>query len=370
MALGFRQAAKAGISFGKDDLIVPEAKRKILAETEKKTKEFERQYQDGLITHLEKYNKVVDAWSAATDAIADAMMKGISKIEAGKPVNSVFMMANSGARGSAAQMRQLAGMRGLMAKPSGEIIETPIRSNFKEGLTVMEYFNSTHGARKGLADTALKTANSGYLTRRLVDVAQDAIITEQDCGTERGITVSPIVEGGDVIATTGERILGRTAQEDIKHPDTGEVIVPKGKLIDENDVELIDSVGVDSVYIRSVLTCEAENGICAACYGRDLARGTPVNLGEVVGIIAAQSIGEPGTQLTMRTFHIGGAAQRGAEQSSIDAAFDAKIRLNNCNTIKNSAGDMIVLSRNCEVSLLDAGGREKAYRHGHYLSAG
>ncbi len=362
MALGFRQAAKAGISFGKDDLIVPEAKRKILAETEKKTKEFERQYQDGLITHLEKYNKVVDAWSAATDAIADAMMKGISKIEAGKPVNSVFMMANSGARGSAAQMRQLAGMRGLMAKPSGEIIETPIRSNFKEGLTVMEYFNSTHGARKGLADTALKTANSGYLTRRLVDVAQDAIITEQDCGTERGITVSPIVEGGDVIATTGERILGRTAQEDIKHPDTGEVIVPKGKLIDENDVELIDSVGVDSVYIRSVLTCEAENGICACCYGRDLARGTPVNLGEVVGIIAAQSIGEPGTQLTMRTFHIGGAAQRGAEQSSIDAAFDAKIRLNNCNTIKNSAGDMIVLSRNCEVSLLDAGGREKA-RH-------
>ena len=315
-----------------------------------------------MITHLEKYNKVVDAWSAATDAIADAMMKGISKIEAGKPVNSVFMMANSGARGSAAQMRQLAGMRGLMAKPSGEIIETPIRSNFKEGLTVMEYFNSTHGARKGLADTALKTANSGYLTRRLVDVAQDAIITEQDCGTERGITVSPIVEGGDVIATTGERILGRTAQEDIKHPDTGEVIVPKGKLIDENDVELIDSVGVDSVYIRSVLTCEAENGICAACYGRDLARGTPVNLGEVVGIIAAQSIGEPGTQLTMRTFHIGGAAQRGAEQSSIDAAFDAKIRLNNCNTIKNSAGDMIVLSRNCEVSLLDAGGREKA-RH-------
>ncbi len=362
MGLGYRQAAKSGISFGKDDLIVPEAKKKLLAETEKKTNEFERQYQDGLITRLEKYNKVVDAWAACTDAIADAMMKGISKIEPGKPVNSVYMMANSGARGSAAQMRQLAGMRGLMAKPSGEIIETPIRSNFKEGLTVMEYFNSTHGARKGLADTALKTANSGYLTRRLVDVAQDAIITMEDCGTDNGITIQPIIEGGDVIATTGERILGRTAAEDIKDPTTGDIIVAKNKLIDENDVEKIDAAGVDSVKIRSVLTCEAEDGICVACYGRDLARGTAVNLGEVVGIIAAQSIGEPGTQLTMRTFHIGGAAQRGAEQSSIDAAFDAKIKLGNCNTIKNSAGDIIVLSRNCEVSLLDANNREKA-RH-------
>ena len=362
MALGYRQAALAGISFGKDDLIVPEAKKTLLAETKKKTNEFERQYQDGLITHLEKYNKVVDAWAGCTDAIADAMMKEISKTEVGKPVNSVYMMAHSGARGSAAQMRQLAGMRGLMAKPSGEIIETPITSNFKEGLTVMEYFNSTHGARKGLADTALKTANSGYLTRRLVDVAQDAIITMEDCGTDNGITISPIIEGGDVIATTGERILGRTTAEDIKHPETGEIIVPKGKLIDEVDVETIDDLGIDSVRIRSVLTCEAENGICAACYGRDLSRGTPVNLGEVVGIIAAQSIGEPGTQLTMRTFHIGGAAQRGAEQSSIDAAFDAKIKLGNCNVIKNSAGDMIVLSRNCEVSLLDAGNREKA-RH-------
>ena len=362
MGLGYRQAALAGISFGKDDLIVPEAKKTLLAETKKKTNEFERQYQDGLITHLEKYNKVVDAWAGCTDAIADAMMKEISKTEIGKPVNSVYMMAHSGARGSAAQMRQLAGMRGLMAKPSGEIIETPITSNFKEGLTVMEYFNSTHGARKGLADTALKTANSGYLTRRLVDVAQDAIITMEDCGTDNGITISPIIEGGDVIATTGERILGRTTAEDIKHPETGEIIVPKGKLIDEVDVETIDDLGIDSVRIRSVLTCEAENGICAACYGRDLSRGTPVNLGEVVGIIAAQSIGEPGTQLTMRTFHIGGAAQRGAEQSSIDAAFDAKIKLGNCNVIKNSAGDMIVLSRNCEVSLLDAGNREKA-RH-------
>ncbi len=362
MALGYRHAALAGISFGQDDLIVPEAKQKLLAETEKKTKEFERQYQDGLITRLEKYNKVVDAWAACTDAIASEMMKGISKVEQGKPVNSVYMMADSGARGSAAQMRQLAGMRGLMAKPNGEIIETPIKSNFKEGLTVLEYFNSTHGARKGLADTALKTANSGYLTRRLVDVAQDAIITMEDCGTDHGITIQPIIEGGDVIASTGERILGRTTAEDIKHPETGEIIVPKNHLIDENDVEKIDQAGVESVKIRSVLTCEAEDGICAACYGRDLARGTAVNLGEVVGIIAAQSIGEPGTQLTMRTFHIGGAAQRGAEQANIDAAFDAKIKLGNCNSIKNSSGDMIVLSRNCEISLLDASNREKA-RH-------
>ena len=362
MALGYRQAALAGISIGKDDLIIPETKKKLIAETEAKVKEFERQYQDGLITKGEKYNKVVDAWSACTDVVADEMMKQISKAEPGKPVNSVYMMAHSGARGSAAQMKQLAGMRGLMAKPSGEIIETPIISNFKEGLTVMEYFNSTHGARKGLADTALKTANSGYLTRRLVDVAQDAIITEADCGTERGITIQPIIEGGDVIATTGERILGRTAQEDIKNPQTGELIVPKGKLIDENDVEKIDAAGVESVLIRSVLTCETKNGICAKCYGRDLAHGTPISIGEAVGVIAAQSIGEPGTQLTMRTFHIGGAAQRGAEQSSIEAVFDATIRLKNCNVIKNTAGATIVLSRNCEISLIDAGHREKA-RH-------
>ncbi len=361
-ALGFKYAAKAGISFGKDDLIIPEAKKTLLAATEKKTKEYERQYQDGLITQLEKYNKVVDAWATCTDEVASAMMKEISRIEPGKPVNSIYMMANSGARGSVAQTKQLAGMRGLMAKPSGEIIETPITSNFKEGLNVLEYFNSTHGARKGLADTALKTARSGYLTRRLVDVAQDAIITMEDCGTEHGITIRPIIEGGDVIATTGERILGRTAQEDVIDPETGAVIVAKGKLIDEADVAKIDKAGVDSVFIRSVLTCEAENGICAACYGRDLSRGERVNIGEVVGIIAAQSIGEPGTQLTMRTFHIGGVAQRGAEQSSVDAVLDAEVRLKNCNTIENSTGDVIVLSRNCEVSLVDTRGRENA-RH-------
>jgi DNA-directed RNA polymerase subunit beta' len=359
--LGFKNAALAGISIGKDDFVIPAEKKKLLAETEVKVNEFEQQYQDGLITRLEKYNKVVDAWQACTDAVSKAMMKKISQTEAGKPVNSVFMMSDSGARGSATQMRQLSGMRGLMTKPSGEIIETPIRSNFKEGLTVMEYFNSTHGSRKGLADTALKTASSGYLTRRLVDVAQDAIITMPDCGTDHGITIQPIIEGGDVIATTGERILGRTTAEDIKHPETGEVIIPKNKLVDAKDVEKIDALGIDSVRIRSVLTCEAEDGICAACYGQDLARGCPVNLGEVVGIIAAQSIGEPGTQLTLRTFHVGGTAQRGAD-SAVDAAFDAQIRLGQGEIVKNSQGASIVLSRNFEISLLDANKREKA-RH-------
>ena len=360
-ALGFQQAAKAGISFGKDDLLVPAAKKKLLADTEAKTKEYEQQYQDGLITRLEKYNKVVDAWTVCTDAVAKEMMAEISKIEPGKPVNSVYMMADSGARGSATQMRQLAGMRGLMAKPNGDIIETPIRSNFKEGLTVMEYFNSTHGARKGLADTALKTAGSGYLTRKLVDVAQDCVVTMEDCGTDQGITIRPIIEGGDVIATTGERILGRTLAEDILHPDTKEIVFAKGRLLDESDVDKIDALGIDAVKIRSVLTCEAEDGVCAKCYGRDLARGTPVNLGEAVGTIAAQSIGEPGTQLTMRTFHVGGTAQRGAE-SSMDAAFDATVRIDNAVTVVNSSGETIVLSRNSELSLLDKNGREKA-RH-------
>lgn len=360
--MGYKYAAISGISFGKDDMIVPKTKTKLIKETEKQVKEFEQQYQDGLITQGEKYNKVIDAWSACTDRVAEEMMKEISKDDPTKPLNSVYMMAHSGARGSAAQMKQLAGMRGLMAKPSGEIIETPIISNFKEGLTVAEYFNSSHGARKGLSDTALKTANSGYLTRRLVDVAQDAIITEHDCGTTHGITVSAVVEGGNVVATIGERVLGRTALEDVLDPSTNEIIVPKGKLIDEVDVERIEAAGVDEVTIRSPLTCEAKGGICAACYGRDLARGTPVNVGEAVGVIAAQSIGEPGTQLTMRTFHIGGAAQRGAEQSGIDAAFDARVEIKNYTPVKNSLGEAIVLTRNCDVALIDANGREKA-RH-------
>ena len=361
MTLGFQNACKAGISFGKDDLIVPEAKKALIAETEKQVKEFEQQYQNGLITKGEKYNKVIDIWAACTDKVADEMMKNISKTENGY-INSVYMMAHSGARGSAAQMRQVAGMRGLMAKPSGEIIEQPIISNFKEGLTVLEYFNSTHGARKGLADTALKTANSGYLTRRLVDVAQDVVVTEQDCGTERGIIVRPVVEGGNVIVSIGERILGRTILEDIVHPETGKVLVEKGKLIDENDVDVVEKAGVEQAKIRSVLTCECKNGICAACYGRDLARGTPVNIGEAVGVIAAQSIGEPGTQLTMRTFHIGGAASKSAEQSTVEVPFAGELKLENGHTITNAEGVGIVLARNCEIVIVDANGREKS-RH-------
>ena len=365
MTLGFQNACKAGISFGKDDLIVPDAKKTLIEETEKQVKEFEEQYQNGLITKGEKYNKVVDIWAACTDKVADEMMKNISKTEHGY-INSVYMMAHSGARGSAAQMRQLAGMRGLMAKPSGEIIEQPIISNFKEGLTVLEYFNSTHGARKGLADTALKTANSGYLTRRLVDVAQDVVITETDCGTERGIIVRPVVDGGNVVVSIGERILGRTIQEDIVHPETGEVLVKKGKLIDENDVEVVEAAGVEQVKIRSVLTCESKDGVCAACYGRDLARGTPVNVGEAVGVIAAQSIGEPGTQLTMRTFHIGGAAQKGAEQASVEVPFAGELKLENNHTVTDSEGHLIVLSRNCEIVIVDSQGREKSRHHVPY----
>ncbi|WP_019647173.1 DNA-directed RNA polymerase subunit beta' [Novispirillum itersonii] len=362
MALGFRQAARAGISFGKDDMVIPATKEKLVADTERQVKEFEQQYQDGLITQGEKYNKVVDAWSHCTDLVADEMMKEISRVVPGKPVNSVYMMAHSGARGSAAQMKQLAGMRGLMAKPDGSIIETPIISNFKEGLTVLEYFNSTHGARKGLADTALKTANSGYLTRRLVDVAQDAIITEEDCGTERALTAIPVVDGGEVVVSLGERVLGRTAGEDAINPATGEVLVKKGEIITEPDVEKIEAAGIESLLIRSVLTCETQTGICGKCYGRDLARGTSANIGEAVGVVAAQSIGEPGTQLTMRTFHIGGAAQRGAEQSSVEAPFDSMVRVENYNTVRNSEGVQIVLARNLEIILLDVNGREKA-RH-------
>jgi DNA-directed RNA polymerase subunit beta' len=359
MALGFAYACRAGISFGKDDLIVPPAKTKLVDQAQNQVKEFEQQYQDGLITRGEKYNKVVDVWSNTTDKVAEEMMKGMST-RSGKNINSVYMMAHSGARGSAAQIKQLAGMRGLMAKPSGEIIETPIISNFKEGLTVLEYFNSTHGARKGLADTALKTANSGYLTRRLVDVAQDAIIIEEDCGTKRHLTVSAVIEGGDVMAPLADRILGRVAIEDIADPASGKVLVAKGEVIDEVGVEVIDRAGIDKVKIRSPLVCESKGGICANCYGRDLARGTRVNIGEAVGVIAAQSIGEPGTQLTMRTFHIGGAAQRGAEQSSIEAVTDGTVKIRNLNVVKNSSGLLVVMGRNLELVLLDGNGRERA----------
>ena len=360
MGLGFQQAAKAGISFGKDDLIIPAEKPELIGKTQGEVKEFEQQYQDGLITAGERYNKVVDAWSRCTDAVASAMMKEISRQEVGRQTNSVWMMSHSGARGSPAQMRQLAGMRGLMAKPSGEIIEQPIIANFKEGLSVLEYFNSTHGARKGLADTALKTANSGYLTRRLVDVAQDCIIVEVDCGSERGLTVRPVMDGGDIVSSLSERILGRTASEDVLDPVTNKVIVPRNTLIEETEAEQIERAGVEVMKIRSVLTCESQIGVCARCYGRDLARGTPVNIGEAVGVIAAQSIGEPGTQLTMRTFHIGGAAQRGAEQSSVEASHEGTVTVRNRNVVTNSQGVPVVMSRNCEIILVDDKERERA----------
>ena len=360
MKLGFKYACIAGISFGKDDLVIPKEKQQMVEAANVKVAEFEQQYQDGLITKGEKYNKVVDIWSRCTDDVADAMMRGISNISEGN-LNSVYMMAHSGARGSAAQIRQLAGMRGLMAKPSGEIIETPIISNFKEGLSVLEYFNSTHGARKGLADTALKTANSGYLTRRLVDVAQDAIITEVDCGTKQGVTIGAVMSGADVIVSLSERILGRSAALDIKDPLSGKIIVKAGVIIDEVAAEAIETAGIDEIQARSVLTCEGENnGICAACYGRDLARGTAVNIGEAIGVMAAQSIGEPGTQLTMRTFHIGGAAQKGAERSHVDANIDSVVEVRHQNVVKNSSGINIVMGRNTEIVLKDKKGVEKA----------
>ncbi len=365
MALGFGHACRAGISFGKDDLVVPHAKHNLVENAQSQVKEFEQQYLDGLITRGEKYNKVVDVWSTCTDKVADEMMKVMSH-DTGRHVNSVYMMAHSGARGSAAQIKQLAGMRGLMAKPSGEIIETPIISNFKEGLTVLEYFNSTHGARKGLADTALKTANSGYLTRRLVDVAQDAIVIEQDCGTEEGLTIKAVIEGGEVIAPLSDRILGRTAANDVIDPLKDEVIVAAGELIDEEVADLIETAGIDSVKIRSVLTCNSRGGVCGTCYGRDLARGTPVNVGEAVGVIAAQSIGEPGTQLTMRTFHIGGAAQRGAEQSSVEAPVDATVAIKNRNVVIDSEGIPVVMGRNLEIVLSDETGRERAHHRVPY----
>ncbi|MBE1530118.1 DNA-directed RNA polymerase subunit beta' [Sphingopyxis sp. OAS728] len=364
MALGFRNAFKAGISFGKDDMIIPESKEGMVNETRALVKDFEQQYQDGLITQQEKYNKAIDAWSQCGDKVANAMMDEIRaepkdpKTGRLAPINSIYMMAHSGARGSQAQMKQLAGMRGLMAKPSGEIIETPIISNFKEGLTVLEYFNSTHGARKGLADTALKTANSGYLTRRLVDVSQDCVVIEEDCGTERGMEMRAIIQGGSTIASLGERILGRTTLEDVTDKD-GNVIAPVGTLLDEATTQRIEDAEVQSVKIRSPLVCEATLGVCGKCYGRDLARGTPVNIGEAVGVIAAQSIGEPGTQLTMRTFHIGGAAQVN-EQSNAEAISDGTIEYRDMATIVDQRGRRLALSRSGEIAIIDAEGRERA----------
>ncbi|WP_410520940.1 DNA-directed RNA polymerase subunit beta' [Candidatus Tisiphia endosymbiont of Dioctria rufipes] len=367
MKLGFKYACSSGISFGMDDMVVPKSKDTHINATLTEVKEFEQQYSDGLITYGEKYNKVIDSWSRCTDKVANDMMKEIAMMPVNdKPnhqkVNAIYMMATSGARGSAAQIKQLAGMRGLISKPSGEIIETPIISNFREGLTVLEYFNSTHGARKGLADTALKTANSGYLTRRLVDVAQDCIITDEDCQTTKGIEVRSIIDGGEVIVSLAEQILGRTVAINVYHPVTNALLLAAGELINEVKLEEIESSGLDVVLVRSVLTCEIADGICVKCYGRDLATGSLVSVGEAIGVIAAQSIGEPGTQLTMRTFHIGGAATKGAEISSIEASHDAKVKILGRNVVVDSEGRKIVMGRSCELLLLDSDNNEKA-RH-------
>ena len=352
MQIGFKYAAFAGISFGKDDLIIPTDKEQLLEATQLKVQEYENQYQDGLITQGEKYNKVVDAWSECTNKVADKMLEVISNPIENKPINSVYMMAHSGARGSAAQLKQLSGMRGLMAKPSGEIIENPIKSNFKEGLSVLEYFTSTHGARKGLADTALKTASSGYLTRRLVDVAQDAVIREDDCKTLNGVIVEEIVEAGNITSPLTERVLGRTPVDPI-YDNSNNLILEAGEIISEKHLESISKLRNRSLKIRSVLTCETEDGICAKCYGRDLARGTPVNIGEAVGIIAAQSIGEPGTQLTMRTFHIGGAASSSVEQSNSVSPVSGIVKFENLKTIEDQYKTKIVLSRNTKIKIFD-----------------
>ena len=358
--LGFSYATSAGISIAIKDMVIPATKKEIVAQADSDVLEIQKQYMDGLITDGERYNKVIDIWAHATEKVANEMLKDISAEEAGaadqakktESFNPIFMMADSGARGSAAQIRQLAGMRGLMAKPSGEIIETPITANFREGLTVLQYFISTHGARKGLADTALKTANSGYLTRRLVDVAQDCIITEDDCGTIDGIYVSALMEGGEIIETAGERVLGRVALEDVVDPFTNETLLYANQEIDEAVAEKIDRAGVERVRIRSVLSCRSRHGICSKCYGRDLAHGHLVNIGEAVGIIAAQSIGEPGTQLTMRTFHIGGTAKF-EEHSTLESRHDGTIKFINPNVVRGRDGDLVVMNRVMEVHILD-----------------
>ncbi|MGA9027460.1 MAG: DNA-directed RNA polymerase subunit beta' [Steroidobacteraceae bacterium] len=368
MYTGFHYATRAGVSIGVDDMVVPQQKTKILATAEHEVKEIQEQYASGLVTNGERYNKVVDIWSRTNDQVAKAMMEKLGTDEVSdakgnkvrqKSFNSIFMMADSGARGSAAQIRQLAGMRGLMAKPDGSIIETPITANFREGLNVLQYFISTHGARKGLADTALKTANSGYLTRRLVDVAQDLVVTEIDCGTTNGLSITPIVEGGDVVEGLGERVLGRVVSTDVVAAATGEVLVKAGVLIDEKLVKLLEKMGIDQVMVRSPITCETRYGVCAQCYGRDLGRGHRINIGEAVGVIAAQSIGEPGTQLTMRTFHVGGAASRAAAANGVEVKSKGTIRLHNIKTVRHEKGHLVAVSRSGELGVVDEFGRER-----------
>ncbi|MCI5222744.1 MAG: DNA-directed RNA polymerase subunit beta', partial [Candidatus Electrothrix sp. AR4] len=366
--LGYEQATQAGISICINDMKIPVNKEEFVEDSERKAAEVDEQYSDGLITDGEKYNKIVDIWSKATDKITQEMMEEMSveyasdsegNVQELKSFNSVYIMADSGARGSKDQIRQLAGMRGLMAKPSGAIIETPIKANFREGLSVLEYFISTHGARKGLADTALKTANSGYLTRRLVDVAQDSTIVEKDCGTMRYTVAEPLLDGGEVIVRIGERILGRVASDDIIAPHSGEIIVEMDEEITEEKVEAIEAAGIDRVKIRSVLTCEARRGVCAMCYGRDLGRGHMVNIGEAVGIIAAQSIGEPGTQLTMRTFHIGGTASRSVEQAEVRSQRSGIVKYHELHSVTNEAGFDVVMNRNAEITVVDEQGVDR-----------
>ncbi len=368
MYLGFKYATRAGVSFGIEDMEIPAKKADIINAAELEVNEIQSQYASGLVTDGERYNKVVDIWSHANDQVAKVMMEGLGEFEVEnskgetvkqKSFNSIFMMAESGARGSAAQIRQLAGMRGLMAKPDGSIIETPITANFREGLDVLQYFISTHGARKGLADTALKTANSGYLTRRLVDVAQDLVILEEDCGTDKGLTLMPIIEGGDVVEPLSERVLGRVNVQDVMDQAGESVLIPAGTMIDESLVAMLEENGVDQLLVRSIITCESRYGVCAKCYGRDLGRGHLVNIGEAVGVVAAQSIGEPGTQLTMRTFHIGGAASRSAAISNVQVKSAGTIKLNNMKTVKNRENNLVAVSRSGEVGVVDDYGRER-----------
>ena len=368
MYMGFTQATKSGASVGVDDMVIPESKASILAKAEAEVEEIAMQYASGLVTDGERYNKIIDIWSRTNDQVAKSMMDGLGHdtvIDAEgnevmqQSMNSIYMMADSGARGSAAQIRQLAGMRGLMAKPDGSIIETPITANFREGLDVLQYFISTHGARKGLADTALKTANSGYLTRRLVDVAQDLVVVEEDCGTEKGINMIPIIEGGDVVEPLGERVLGRVIAQDVMNPSKTKVVIPAGVMMDEESVIKLEVEGIDEVLVRSAITCESRYGVCASCYGRDLGRGHMINVGEAVGVIAAQSIGEPGTQLTMRTFHIGGAASRTAADNSVALKFKGNIRFHNIKSVQHASGKFIAVSRSGELHLIDENGRER-----------
>uniref|UniRef100_UPI00356A89CC DNA-directed RNA polymerase subunit beta' n=1 Tax=Litorivivens sp. TaxID=2020868 RepID=UPI00356A89CC len=368
MYTGFEYSTRSGSSIGVNDFEIPAAKAEIVDSAEEEVKEIEKQFSSGLVTAGEKYNKVIDIWSRANDLVSKSMMEGLSKEtvinrkgeeEEQDSFNSVYIYADSGARGSPAQIRQLAGMRGLMAKPDGSIIETPITANFREGLNVLQYFISTHGARKGLADTALKTANSGYLTRRLVDVAQDLVVTEIDCGTDEGLLMTPVIEGGDIIETLGDRVLGRIVARDVFIDDTDELAVAAGTMLDEKWIIQLEEMGIDEIAVRSPITCETRHGVCAMCYGRDLARGHRVNPGEAVGVIAAQSIGEPGTQLTMRTFHIGGAASRATAVDSIQIKQDGKVRLHNLKTVEREDGNLVAVSRSGELAIADSAGRER-----------